>query len=58
MTKSEILSALEATISSAFEGLDPEETLSETQNVGLTDELAGVLETVNPNHNYPPVPKS
>ncbi len=32
-------------------------TLSSADNTAVTDELAAVLETVNPNHNYPPTNK-
>lgn len=32
--------------------------LNPANNTSVTDELATVLETVNPNHDYPPVVKS
>lgn len=31
--------------------------LTETANVAITDELAEILNTVNPNHQYPPTNK-
>lgn len=31
--------------------------LSDSQNTQATDDLASVLETVNPNHDYPPANK-
>ena len=39
----------------AIHGLTNE--LTETANVATTDELAEILNTVNPNHQYPPTNK-
>ena len=39
----------------AIHGLTNE--LTETANVAITDELAEILNTVNPNHDYPPTNK-
>lgn len=33
-------------------------TLSAGDNTSVTDQLATLLDTVNPNHDYPPVVKS
>lgn len=32
-------------------------TLSVSDNTAAADELAGILETVNPNHDFPPTPR-
>lgn len=57
MTKQEILSALETAIGTTLAEIPIDETLSSADNTTITDALAGVLETVNPNHNYPPTPR-
>jgi len=56
-TVQQIRTALTAVLD-AHAALHGETTeLSELDNVALTDELAGVCETVNPNHDYPPTNK-
>jgi len=41
----------------AEHNIDETTELSEALNVAYTDGKAGVLETVNPNNNYPPTVK-
>jgi len=57
MTIDDILSALSAKADD-LKGVYGTGNLSAGENTNVTDELAKVLETVNPNHDYPPVPKS
>lgn len=56
-SKHSIKEALDAAIDNWETGIGQNDILTETQNVELTDLLAGVLENVNPNHNYPPTNK-
>ena len=58
MTKQQILDGLTEAINETLTQVTMNEELTESQNTSLTDVLAGVLENVNPNHNYPPVPKA
>lgn len=59
MTAGTIKTQLTTSINSYLtaHGLDDASVLTDSQNVALTDQLAGVLETVNPNHGYPPTTK-
>jgi len=56
MTKLDVLNGV-ADIVDNFEAQE-NETLSAERQTQLTDTIATYLENVNPNHNYPPVPKS
>lgn len=56
MTKTDILNALAAKVASFEAG--PDDELSGLQSTQLCDNLAAELETLNPNHDYPPVVKS
>lgn len=58
MTKQDILDELTTKIEASLEVKSMTDELTGSEQTTLTDELAGVLEAVNPNHNYPPVPKS
>ena len=55
-TKTTILDALASAVASYPS--DPSESLNDTQKTELCDQLAEVLETLNPNHNYPPTVKA
>lgn len=57
MTKQDMIDALTSTITNTLVEVGPEETLTGTQCTTLTDAAAGTLETVNPNHDYPPTPR-
>lgn len=56
MTKTEVLEGILAIVENFPTG--DEETLTSQDNTTLTDVIAGYLDTVNPNHTYPPVPKA
>jgi hypothetical protein len=55
-TKTIILDAI-ASVVAAYP-TDPSETLTGTQETELCDEIAEILNDLNPNHQYPPVPKT
>lgn len=57
MTKQDIINAVVDAIthSTPLKGLNDELTTQE--NVLATDDAAAALETVNPNHDYPPTQK-
>lgn len=59
MTIAEIKQAIDAFTADflATNNLTEDSELTEAQNVAYTDGVAGVLETVNPNHSYPPTNK-
>lgn len=59
MTAQTIKSDLESVISTFLtdNSITETTTLTDSQNTDLTDLLATKLETVNPNHDYPPVKK-
>ena len=57
MTISEIRSALNAELDSQAVQFGENSTLADGDNTDITDRLAEVLNDLNPNHNYPPVPK-
>lgn len=57
MTIAEIRTALNNKLDEVAGTTNEHTTLTETANVALTDELAEILETVNPNHDYPPTNK-
>lgn len=56
-TLQDIIDALRVVENDLLAVHDPEEELSVSDNVSATDQFAGVLKDVNPNHQYPPVPK-
>lgn len=57
MTISEIRSALNDELDAKAEIYGETNELIAAHNVIVTDSCATVLETVNPNHDYPPVNK-
>lgn len=52
----EINAAFEAELISM--GKTSSDSLSGSEQTRLTDRVAEILNDINPNHNYPPVPKS
>ena len=57
MSISDIRAALIAELDRQAAEYGENSTLTSQQNVDVTDTLAGTLETVNPNHDYPPRPR-
>jgi len=53
MTKTDILNGLADKVAMFY--TNENDTLTSAQQTELTDQLAAYLETVNPNHDYPPV---
>lgn len=57
MTKDTIISTLTAIATETLPEIAGDTELTGTQCMTITDALAGGLETVNPNHDYPPTPR-
>lgn len=57
MSKQEIINALTAIVTDTLPEIELGDTLTGTQQTSITDAVSGVLETVNPNHDYPPTPR-
>ena len=55
MTKTDVLNTLTTKIGDYSAG--PNDELTGFQQTDLCDQLAALLETVNPNHDYPPTNK-
>ncbi len=58
MTIAAIRAALTARLNALASTYGESATLTGTQNTAATDSLATTLDDVNPNHQYPPVPKA
>ena len=52
MTKTDILNGIIDKVNNFDAGAN--DPLTGTQQTNLTDQIAAYLETVNPNHDYPP----
>lgn len=57
MTIAEIRSAIKDELDAKALSFGENTTLTVVQNVAVTDGVAVVLETVNPNLDYPPTPR-
>lgn len=54
-TKATIRAAVVTPINNSSKGEN--EALTDAEAIALTDACASALETVNPNHDYPPTPR-